>query len=171
MPIPNSLETAKVCYAMAYFVLPDYVRQQPDKLVERLAEGDRGAVFLFLVACKAASHQAVKEEALAFSTHEGDLETGHHYWIVQYPTPPSVNFIEPEFIPVTHPERTGVLAPYFSAILRDRGSQALDYYILGQAPFGGTTLRRVSGRINSNLGPGCDPEIGAFVKLLSERPR
>jgi hypothetical protein len=169
MPASEPLKTGEVCYLIAYFILPSYIAQAPDKLFEHLSKGNEGAVFLYVVACQQAKRQPMKEEAFAFSLHEGDMETGQHYWIVQYPTPPPVNFSKPEFVPLGHPDRKVVLAPYFSAVLRNRNDNALSYYILGQAPFGGTTLRSVSGSDNSNLGPGCEPEVGAFIRLVTER--
>ena len=64
-----------------------------------------------------------------------------------------------------------VLAPHFSAILRDADG-VTDYYVLGQAPIGGgTTLRHVSDGVNANLGPGPAPSLAAFLASLKERLR
>jgi hypothetical protein len=43
------------------------------------------------------------------------------------------------------------------------------YFVPGQAPNGGTTLRRVSPVSNANLGQGCEPELNTFLQLLRER--
>jgi len=84
------------------------------------------------------------------------------------PLPTPVKISKPEFIPMNHPDRKFVLAPHFSAVVRNPDNKSLDYYILGQAPLGGTTLRQVNEISNANLGPGCEPEIGEFIKLLTE---
>ena len=64
-----------------------------------------------------------------------------------------------------------VLAPHFSAMIHDAETNDVAYFILGQAPLGGgTTLRSISPEgVNSNLGPGPEPEVNAFLDAIRNR--
>lgn len=61
-----------------------------------------------------------------------------------------------------------VLAPYFSAMIRERTTGTARYYVLGQSLDGHTTFRTVTPEMNANLGPGCEPELDAFLELLRQ---
>jgi hypothetical protein len=67
-------------------------------------------------------------------------------------------------------DQVPVLAPYFSAVVRHRQTNEVNYYTLGQAPTGGgTTLRAVMpDNSNCNLGPGPEPRLDAFLARLRD---
>lgn len=63
-----------------------------------------------------------------------------------------------------------VLAPFYSAIVRMPARAGFTYFILGQRPYGGTTLRTIEpGGVHANLGEGPEPSLAAFLAALEER--
>ncbi len=110
--------------------------------------------------CQLRKVQTNRAVADMFSAHSGALYAGLDYHIIQYPTPPPFNLSDPDL----------VLAPHFSAILHSTNDNQVRYFILGQSPTGGTTLRSVTtDGLNANLGPGPDPQIDAFINALKAR--
>ena len=164
-------ETAQTCYRMAYALLPRYVFNQPDKVVSELSQGLMGALFFYVLECTVEEKEPDMEVVSEFSAHTGDLDEKRDYYIIQYPSPPPVNLpdidhIDPEKI-MDEVERI-VLAPYFSAMIMDKASKEVNYFILGQSPDGFTTFRTVTPYENANLGRGCEPELEPFLQLIRE---
>ena len=163
---------AQVAYAMAYFVLPLRAHNELTELRSEFEESpDVAALHYF---CKAAKGRGVvprAEDAKAIRAHTGWLASETEYIVIEYPRYPAVDLLAalPDEVPSIGPGH--VLAPYFSAVVIDRGSRTAKCFVLGQSPDAGTTLRLVSPEMNANLGPGCEPELEAFMKLLRKMTR
>ena len=58
-----------------------------------------------------------------------------------------------------------MLAPHFSAVIRDEATQRISYFVLGQTSMGGgTVLRSITAEgDNRNLGEGPEPTMDAFL--------
>jgi hypothetical protein len=171
----NAHETAQCCYAMAYFVLPQYVAAAPEKISDRLSEGRIGAMFYYLMACQLKGLEPGEQDAdtmTAFAVRHGQLDDGHDYFVIQYPTPEELDLSDKmnsedpgEMLDAM---RGIVLAPYFSAMVQPKTAGKARYYVLGQSVDGMTTLRSVTPEMNANLGRGCEPRLDAFLELLRE---
>jgi len=168
----NAHETAQMCYRMAYFVLPQYVQHDPEKVASELTSGRIGAMFFFVMTCQIGGQELQEEDAQtiqAFRAHTGRLNDDWDYYVVEYPPPPpldlSVDLESDDPAKIMEAMQGIVLAPYFSAMVRSQ-TQAARYFVLGQSLDGFTTLRTVTPDINANLGRGCEPQLLEFVKLL-----
>lgn len=159
---------AEVVYERAYFLLP---RRAHGELEELKSEFDQspelGAMSYFVRAAKSRGIVPNSDDVRAFRVHSGWLDSKRDYIVIEYPRFTVVDLLA-NVTRGLEPSNY-VLAPYFSAIVEDRGSCEADYFVLGQSPDARTTLRSVSPTINANLGPGCDPELEAFLKLLRKR--
>jgi hypothetical protein len=154
---------------MAYFVLPRYVFNQPEKVSAELSAGRVGAMFFYVLTCTFSEKEPDPEVAKAFAAHTGTLDDRHNYYVIEYPIPAPVDITGVADDRMLEALQQVVLAPYFSAMIEDRQSKQVRYFILGQSPDGHTTLRAVTPEFNANLGPGCEPELQAFLGLLRER--
>lgn len=162
-------ETGRICHALAYYVLPSWAGHQPELLAHELAQPGIGAR-LYLMSCLMHGHGVRPELLDRFPVHERCV-AGLRCFVLAYPPPAPL----PDLSDITNPQlgealRRVVLAPWFSAlvILHD-GPEGLRYFVLGQAPDGGTTLRSVDTSLNVNLGPGCEPDLERFVTFLEAR--
>jgi hypothetical protein len=169
LPTPASQRSLpSICYGVAYFVLPHYAFKDCDKLASMFRDTPTSAgPFFYLMGCQVQKTEPVHEDAPRLRAHHGDFDATHDYFVLEYPTPPPVDLsgTDPTRLPA---EQLPVLAPYFSAIVRNRATKAVRYYTLGQAPFGGgTTLRSVTPEgANCNHGPGPEPRLDAFLARL-----
>jgi hypothetical protein len=96
------------------------------------------------------------------------------YFIIGYPEPPLIDMSQQlaendDDLSILESLDGMVLAPYFSAIIRDDVTRSTGYYVLGQALDGGATLRRVTPHHNLSLGPGYNPDLNEFLQLLRVR--
>lgn len=169
-------DRATLCYATAYFVLPHYVFGEPQRVLKDFAERpDYSAKFFYVMACQVRDWEPSPDDLRQITAHSGMLNDDRSYHIIEYPPFPPVDITgrsgasgapsADSFKAVRDAMRNVVLAPYFSAIIY--GEQGIEHYlVLGQSPDGATTLRRVTPRINANLGRGCAPSLAAFVSLL-----
>lgn len=160
--------TPEICYAMAYFVLPHYVFNQVDQFIGRLNVGDIGAGFFYVMTCKMNEQEPRDDLIGSFRVHNTTINDRDCY-VISYPTPPAVDISSLADDQVESKMATIVLAPYFSAVLRNQQNGDVQYFVLGQSPGGGTTFRRVTPQANANLGPGCEPELESFLALLTEK--
>ena len=162
-------ETPQLCYAMAYFVLPQYLEKQPERFLELLTSGPTtGAAFSYVMTCTLNEVEPRQEVARSLKVHSGQLTDTSKYHVIQYPVPPAVNISDiPEKDAMAALENV-VLAPYFSAFIENVNGQAneMTNYILGQSLDGRTTLRSVDGNMNVNHGRGCEPVLDDFIDLL-----
>jgi hypothetical protein len=166
--IPDTQDTARACYAMAYFVLPDYFTRGAEALADRLSSSPLECGTFYIMGCTMRGLEPQMDLLHSFPVHRGDLNENTRYCIVEYPTPPALDLSDLSMEEMLALSGRLVLAPYFSAVLWDR-TGAARYYVLGQSPDGFTTFRKVEPDMNANLGPGCEPALGAFVDLLRER--
>ena len=163
--IPTIQDTAQDCYTMAYFVLPPYVFGDTKSFVGNLSRSSSGARVYYVMASFRNRREPRTE--LSFPVHLGNLDADTHYCIIEYPTPPVVDLSDLSLEEMFTQAGKVVQAPYFSAIVQDQNGPTR-YFILGQSPDGFTTLRSVTLNSNANWGPGCEPEVQAFVELLRE---
>jgi len=161
----------ELSYGVAYFVLPHYAHNDCEKLVEMWKNSPASAgPFYYLMACQMQKTEPINEVALCFRAHYRALDDRRDCYVMQFPEPP------PFVLPTTDIEelmkiKMPVLAPYFSAVVRDRQTKSVRYYVLGQAPTGGTTLRSVGAdQTNYNLGPGPNPTLEEFLAAISQPP-
>jgi hypothetical protein len=169
-PSSEANETAQNCYTMAYFVLPRYAESGAVTFIENLARSPAlGAGFYYVMACQMNEKEPDVELVRSFPVHLGDLDEANRYCIVAYPTTPAVDWSELSLEQMLELGDKVVLAPYFSAFILNKQSNAARYFVLGQSPDGFTTLRGVTPTMNANLGPGCEPELQEFIALLRER--
>jgi hypothetical protein len=166
VPLPQ------LCYDVAYFVLPHLVFNEPatirDLCQESLAEA--GPFFYFMAAARR-NVEPQPEDAKGFHWHHGQMSEDREYLVLEYPTPPAVDYSNLPIEQISVGPHMIVLAPYFSAIVSSGGSEEPQYFILGQAPMGGgTTLRCIlRNGMNCNLGPGPPPQLPAFLGAVRER--
>jgi hypothetical protein len=167
MTTSDAHDTAQACYAMAYFVLPDYITRGAEALADRLSRSPIEAGTFYMMACALKGLEPRMELLRSFPVHRGDLDNTTRFCIVEYPNPPAVDLSDLSLEEMFALGDKVVLAPYFSAILWDR-SESVRYFVLGQSLHGFTTLRSVTPDTNANLGPGCEPELEEFVALLRD---
>jgi hypothetical protein len=157
-----------ISYGIAYFILPHYAFKDCEKIIGMFTD-TRASVgpFFYLMGCQVQKTEPVHEDALRFRSHQGKLDDERDYFVLEYPTPPPIELSGIDPVQLTQ-GRAPVLAPHFSALVRDRQTKAVRYYTLGQAPIGGgTTLRSVTpDGTNCNLGPGPEPRIESFLTRL-----
>jgi hypothetical protein len=127
--------------------------------------------FFYVMACQARKVEPNMEDAQRFCWHRGQLDEDHEYFALEYPTPPPIDLSDVPMEQVASGGSPIVLAPYFSALIREAGADQARYFILGQAPIGeGTTLRCVLREgANCNLGPGPEPVLELFLNAVRER--
>jgi hypothetical protein len=154
-------ELASFCYATAYFALPQLLFSQPERTIGYFVNNEYPeGPYLYMMATRLLKVEPVREHALSFQAHSGELSPGKNYHILEYPTPP----------PFDLSQKKGVLAPFFSAIIHNTADNAVDYYVLGQNPVNGTTFRTVTpDGANANMGPGPQPDLHAFVAFLKQK--
>ena len=154
---------------MAYFMLPQLLAQDEASTLQRFIPGRPGGASLYVLACVMQGIDPDEAALASFHIHVGvRAPSGLEYHVLEYPTPPPLDLEGLDLDAIVRSEV--VLAPFYSAIVRVPGRAGLGYYILGQRPFGGTTLRMVEpGGVNANLGEGPEPTLAAFLAALDER--
>jgi len=157
-PPPKSLP--QLCHGMAYSFLPPLVFADDSPVIGYFTtHGNATGTYLYTLVCQSQHIVPAPDHADQFRSHTGNLSDGTAYYVVEYPVPPPVN---PDLM-------KAVLAPYFSAILHSLEAGETYYFILGQGPRGGTTLRKLTmDGTNWNLGHGPAPELNAFLKALEK---
>lgn len=170
MTRPSDYERAQLCYQTAYFLIPQFLFEEPARFAERFAEPDLAARLFYLMNCSLQHREPVEEDVCALKGHVGQFNDDLDYFIVEYPPFPPVDLGECSPEDFMQRAEKIVLAPYFSAALVSTDGHKSSYYILGQSPAAGTTLRQVTRQHNANLGPGCAPVLSEFLALLRSRP-
>lgn len=166
IPLPQ------LCYDVAYFILPHYAYNDLTKLADLCLNTPTAAgPFFYVMACQMRKAEPIIEDAKRFRWHHGQLGEGREYFALEYPTPPPVDMSDVPPEQLVDGGSQFVLAPYFSAVIRETVSGEASYFILGQAPLGGgTTLRSVLQEgMNCNLGAGPGPQLIAFLNAVQER--
>ncbi len=168
-PVPSAKDLTPISYAVAYFVLPHGAFHEPDKFIEIWTDpiAPAGPLF-YTMGCQFTGAEPDDEIASLFKAHYGQLDDATDCFLLEYPAPPELDFSRMFPGKKTAEAQVPVLAPYFSAMLRNRETGAVSYYVLGQSSVGGgTTLRLVTqDGVNCNLGPGPAPHIEAFLERL-----
>ena len=161
---------AQIAYDVAYFVLPRRAYADIEELKSEFDDSpDLAAITYFSSAAKARGVAPLADDLRALRTHTGKLDARQDFIVIEYPRFPAVNLLESCNGGLPPHANTYVLAPYFSAIVEDRATREVQYFVLGQSADARTTLRLVSPAMNANLGPGCEPELNAFLELLRQR--
>ncbi|QDT47876.1 hypothetical protein Pan258_19160 [Symmachiella dynata] len=163
-PPANSVPLEQSSYDIAYFILPQYVFGQFDRLKELCEDTPTAAgPFFYLLACQGRQVEPDLESAKEFHWRSGTFDDTRSYLVLEYPTPPPFDLGDSDPVSMAESGQLMVLAPYYSLILHG-GNGEMHYYILGQAPLdGGTTVRKIlGGGENCNLGPGPPPSLDAF---------
>jgi hypothetical protein len=168
----SSVPLPQLCYDVAYFILPQYAYNDPDKVADLYSNNPIAAgPFFYVMACEMRKVEPIIEDAKRFRWHCGHSREGRLYYVLEYPTPPPFDLSDQSPGDLIKGGNPPVLAPHFSAIVRQVPSGEVSYYILGQAPIGGgTTLRSVLREgVNCNLGPGPEPRLAGFLDAISPR--
>lgn len=155
-------------YAFCYQGLPKIFFANPAAVVSALQKDGSMALqsyvstFLeeYQEAMPAARAHIPTDFASMFSTEIRQVDANLGVALITHPRPPKH--------PVELQPGKPILAPYFAAILFDPSSLAKPvFYVLGQNPTGGTTLRSVSGEnFHGNCGTGCKPDLEDFLSLV-----
>lgn len=165
----SSVPLPQLCYDVAYFILPHYAYRDFAKITDLCLNTPHAAgPFFYVMACVSRKIEPVIEDGKRFTWHHGELTAGRKYFILEYPSPPPLDLSEVPIDEMIGGKSPIVLAPYFSAVLRNESGGETNYYVLGQAPIGGgTTLRHLSADgVNSNLGPGSAPQLTDFLAAI-----
>lgn len=177
---PNfkQISLPQTCYDIAYFILPRLMFSELDRIKMLFLEYPHDAgKFLYSAACQARRIEPNLDTAPQFHCHHRTFDDSREFFVLEYPAPPTADIEEPDPVAVltdsqvflSSVKQIGVLAPFFSAILC-RDSVDAEYYILGQAPYDGTTLRSLDRDGNNrNRGPGPEPTLDAFIDAIRER--
>ena len=149
------------CYKTAYFALPRMLFSQQARALGYFTDNEYPVgPFVYAMAAQMMKFEPARADLLAIEAHSGALGDDVNYHVLQYPTPP----------PFDMEAKGGVLAPFFSAIIHNTTDNTVDYFVLGQNPLRGTTLRRVTpDGANANLGPGPNPILAEFIEVLRGR--
>lgn len=159
----------QLAYDVAYFHFPRYAFEDLQKIVDMWTQTpSTGGPFFYFIASKIHELEPQMEDAQKFRTHQVQIDPKRDGFLLEYPVPPPVDFSELSPQELTEFSGALVLAPYFSVVIREAGSEQVSYYVLGQAPMGGgTTLRAIFPEgMNCNLGPGPAPELNLFLDAI-----
>lgn len=160
----------RLAYLSAYDALPTAVFDDPEGFWETYYLAKHPAVAWFVHLCLLTKTEADPAPASTFSWHKGRLPNGREYMVVEYPKPAARGLSMEEFDPENlSVERGKVLAPYFSAVLRETTRGPASCFALGQSPVDGlTTLRRCTAAVTYALGRGPEPTLANFLESLLE---
>jgi hypothetical protein len=160
----------RICYDIAYRILPHYCFQDFEKLDELCRNVPTGSgPFFYLMAAEMRQLEPVHDDAKLLRWHLGELSPGVPFYVLEYPEAPPIDFTGQSMEAYFQQVEGGlVLSPYFSAIVCTPSER--HYFVLGQAPMGGgTTFRCVTAEgMNCNLGPGPLPELEAFLTRIRQ---
>ncbi|MGC4045692.1 MAG: hypothetical protein QM758_18020 [Armatimonas sp.] len=150
-------ELPQLCYDIAYYILPQYAYLKLDRLNAIVSDEDTAGLFFYTMICNKHGIKPDPEVGRTLRWHTGTFPDGSTHLTLEYPTPPPV-ILDIEKI---------ILAPYFSSVIETKKG-AVGYFILGQSPVGGVTLRTITpDGVNANLGPGPAPKLDTFLKWIS----
>jgi len=177
-PKDKPLTLAELSYAMAYRVLPGYAFGERHDLKMWSVTKACGPYFYLLtlgLAYGKRPEECDPELGLKFQWHNGQLQDGRTYFVMEYPLTPehSQNLSEVEFLKASMAGQC-TLPPYFSAMigrLAPSGETFDDvhYFILGKSPEPGCTTWRemTADGANINRGMGPEPKLESFLERLA----
>lgn len=162
----------QLSYNVAYEVLPGYAYGQLPALLDIVdASPDSANALFYQIACKAAKVKPDPAVFAQYKWHRVDSLEGRTCLVLSYPEPEPIDLSGKSFVEVRDSAGTWVLAPYFSAVVKDDASGKVDYFVLGQTSMGGgTALRYIDADwVNTNLGAGPPPSLDAFVAEIERQ--
>jgi len=162
----------QLSYNVAYQVLPGYALNQLPALLDIVRSSpDSAAPLFYQIACKAAKVQPDRDVFAQYKWHDITSLAGHTCLVLEYPEPVPLDLSGKSFVEVRDSVGTWVLAPYFSAVVKDEASGKVDYFVLGQTSMGGgTALRGIDADwTNTNLGASPPPELDAFLAEIERQ--
>jgi hypothetical protein len=174
----SRVELARLSYNLTYKVLPKLVHSRWSEFMDLW----NGSIpFPYYFAIKGASDQLKRlssEQLQEFKYYQGDLKADLKYYLIEFPAPPPQTG-EPTLEKVAvqlaqgkklSPESVPVLGPYFAVACHNAQTSEVHFYILGQSPSGGTTLRiALEGGAHANCGPGPEPAPNTFLQAVADR--
>lgn len=159
---------AAITREMAYGVVPREAFDEPKGFASEFEEApDLTVVRCYRCAANDLGHRPDSDDVRQLRGHTARYGE-YEFYVIEYPRFPAIDIVTT----LGHGLMTTgrhVLAPYFSAVVLDRGSGEPVCYVLGQSPDGGTILRELTPTANMNRGPGCDPNVDEFLKLVRHR--
>lgn len=169
MRTPEENKRAAISYEAAYQVVRRCALDDPDRFESAFVRSpDLAAIEYYTRAAGNLGQLPGQDDLRLVRGHIFGLED-HDAWVIQYPRFEAENLLGRKEPCSSDFFSSHVLAPYFSAALVRRGKRRPVYYVLGQAPDGCTTLRRITRTTNVNCGRGCEPELAEFIEMLSRR--
>lgn len=169
----------QISYSLAYSLLPEYAFRRNSEILKMCQVSSRvGAAFFYVLTLKACFNiecdEQQAQDAQKFHWHLGQLGSGRHYFALEYPQPAPIDHLgEDDLMAALTGGQGLVLAPYFSVVVgvpnaTETELSEVEYFVLGQRPMGGSTLRRVTGDgQNQNLGRGPEPALDLFIEAVS----
>lgn len=169
------MRRARWSHAVAYTVLPDLAFKHPTKLLADLKNCPEPCMKKAYQAPAAHEGGAPHPEDIKqLVVKHGRFDHGVHYHIVTFPKfpAPHIDMENSTTRQIQEQLAQTVLAPYLAAVVHGGPHKVDAYYVLGQAPAGGTTFRRVTSDMHhgkyhvANLGDGPNPSLSNFLDLL-----
>src|SRR4051812_23729686 len=110
----------QLSYNVAYEVLPGYVYGQLPTLLDIVGSSPESANALFYqIACKTAKVKPDREVFSHYAWHRVTSLEGRTCLVLSYPEPDPIDLSGKSFVEVRESVGTWVLAPYFSAVVKD----------------------------------------------------
>src|SRR3989304_439590 len=123
MPNDKLVLLAALTYEIAYSVVPGCIFGDiSGDEIEQCLTYPQWGTFLYFQHCQVRGVVPERDIAPQFQTHYGALDATRDYVVIEYPKPG---------ITV---EDSGILAPFFSGIVRSTSRASLACFVLGHAP-------------------------------------
>ena len=159
----------ELCYLSAYDALPTAYQKAPKEFWKLYSSATQPAYAWYLQMCLLTGSKPDHYAGSTFRWHQGHLENGRGYLVLEYPAPPLVELSIEEFDEGDRTPKDMRLYPFFSALLPEIPGQPAACYALGQSPVDEmTTLRWCRSAAHYNLGRGPEPRLDEFLDILTE---
>ena len=159
----------ELCYLSAYEALPTAFQRDPTGFWKLYSSATQPAYAWYLQMCLLTKSEPNHYEGSTFRWHQGHLENGRGYLVLEYPAPPEVELSIEEFDEGERTPKSMRLYPFFSALLPEVPGHSSGCYALGQSPVDEmTTLRWCRSAAHYNLGRGPRPRLEEFLDILTE---
>jgi hypothetical protein len=159
----------ELCYLSAYDALPTAFQRAPMEFWSTYSRAVQPAYAWYLQMCLLTGAQPSRYDGATFRWHQGHLENGRGYLVLEYPEPPLVELSVDEFDQGDRLPRSLRLYPFYSALLPEIPGQPAACFALGQSPVDElTTLRWCRSAAHYSLGRGPQPRLGDLLDILTE---
>jgi hypothetical protein len=159
----------ELCYLSAYDALPTAFQSAPMDFWNTYSRARQPAYAWYLQMCLLTGDRPDPYDGATFRWHQGHLENGRGYLVLEYPEPPLVELSVEEFDEGERLPRSLRLYPFFSALLPEIPDHPARCFALGQSPVDElTTLRWCRTAAHYSLGVGPEPRLGEFLDILTE---